>query len=434
MKRISLLLLAAVVFPVGCGAGPPEAGTAETAPAATQRGSSAQILPSGPFSLELVADFNIPTGSSFEGISAADFGGISGLFFDPDRMEIVAISDSRANNRYFTLAVQLDGDAISLTPISVTDLADASTPDASPPDASAPDASMPDASMPEHTERLAARRVFDPESIARAPNGNLFVSTEGIVAREPRIAPTIAEYQPDGKFVRFLPVPDKFVPEAAGPQTQGIADNLAFESLAVSPDGSRVFTATEAALVQDGTPPSVDEGSLARILEIGVEGDSADVVREYIYPVEPLTLPDDFEPVAGENGLVELLALSNTELLALERNFVRGGTAAAPRRRNLIRIFRVSLQDATDVAEIFSLTGSSGIVPAELVPAEKELLIDLDEITSGLSPEYPELDNFEGLCWGPMLPDGSPSLIVVSDNNFNPWQRTSFLLFRIRTE
>lgn len=411
MKRFPLLLLAAAA--AACGGAPPEADDAEAVTAGAQRTSSAQVLPSGPFTLELVADFNIPTGASFEDIPDVDFGGISGLFFDPEKMEIVAISDSRADNRYFTLGVELDGDSVRFTPRSVTQLEDGDSPEAGEPAAGAP----------------AARRVLDPESIARAPNGNLFVSTEGTVAYVPRVAPTIAEFQPDGRFVRFLPVPDKFVPEADGPQTRGIVDNRAFESLSVSPDGSRVFAATEAALVQDGTPPSVDKGSPARILEIGIGEGSEGPVREYIYPVEPLTVPGDFEPVAGENGLVELLALSNTELLALERNFVRGSAAPEQQRRNVIRIFRVSLQGATDVAEIYSLANAT-----DLVPVEKELIIDFDEITPRLSSEFPELDNFEGLSWGPILPDGSGSLIVVSDNNFNPWQRTSFLLFRICTD
>ncbi len=424
MRRILLLLLAAATSSAGCGTVPPEAGDAKTGPATSQRESSAQVLPDGPFTLELVADFNIPTGASFEDIPDIDFGGISGLYFDPDRMEVVAISDSRANNRYFTLGVELDGDSIRFTPKSVTQLEDGDSSEAG--GTAVPGAS---ATRDSAAGDSATRRVFDSESIARAPNGNLFVSAEGIAAREPRIAPTIAEFQPDGRFVRFLPVPDKYVPEAEGPQTKGIANNLGFESVSVSPDGSRVFTATEAALVQDGTPPSAGKGSPARILEIGIGEDTAGLVREYIYPVEPLTTPGDFEPAAGENGLVELLALSNTELLALERNFVSGGTREAPRRRNVIRIFRVSLHGATDVAEIFSLADATG-----LVPVEKELIIDFDEITPGLSPEYPELDNFEGLSWGPILADGSPSLIVVSDNNFNPWQRTSFLLFRIRTD
>lgn len=435
MRRILLLLLAAATVSVGCGSVPSETGDPETAaasgrPEPSQRDqgeSSAQILASGPFTLELVADFNISTGAFFEDIPDVDFGGLSGMYFDPDRMEVVAISDSRANNRYFTLAVELDGDSISFTPTAFVQLEDGASVEA---DSTLGDSASGDDSAADSTTGASAtRRVFDPESIARAPNGNLFVSAEGTVAREPRIAPTIAEYQPDGRFVRFLPVPDKYAPESEGPQTKGIVDNLAFESLSVSPDGSRLFTATEAALVQDGAPSTVDKGSPARILEIRIDEGAAGMVREYIYPVEPLTLPGDFEPTAGENGLVELLAISNTELLALERNFVRGDAREAPQRRNVIRIFRVSLRGATDVAEIFSLAETTG-----LVPVEKELIIDFDEITAGLSPEYPELDNFEGLSWGPILPDGSPTLIVVSDNNFNPWQRTAFLLFRIRTD
>lgn len=424
MRRILLLLLTAATVSAGCASAPPEVGDQEAVAAIGQREpsrreSSAQLVPSGPLTLELVADFNIATGTSFGDIPDVDFGGLSGLFFDPDRMEIVAISDSRTNNWYFTLEMELDGNSITVTPKAVTRLEDGSFPDA---DGAAGAGAPADGAS-------AARRVFDPESIARAPNGNLFVSAEGLVALEPRIAPTISEFEPDGRFVRFLPVPDKYVPEAEGPQTKGTVNNLAFESLTVSPDGSRLFTATEAALVQDGAPSSAEEGSPARILEIEITEGTAGSVKEYVYRVEPLTLPDDFEPIAGENGVVELLALGNEELLALERNFVRGGTREAPRRRNVIRIFRVTLQGATDVADIFSLADAT-----DLVPVTKELVIDFDEITPGLSPQYPALDNFEGLSWGPILPDGSPSLIVVSDNNFNPWQRTSFLLFRIRTD
>ena len=77
MKRFPLLLLVAAAASAACGGAPPEADDAETAAAGTQRTSSAQILPGGPFTLELVADFNIPTGASFEDIPDVDFGGIS---------------------------------------------------------------------------------------------------------------------------------------------------------------------------------------------------------------------------------------------------------------------------------------------------------------------------------------------------------------------
>jgi hypothetical protein len=94
----------------------------------------------------------------------------------------------------------------------------------------------------------------------------------------------------------------------------------------------------------------------------------------------------------------------------------------------------VSLGSATDVSTVFSLADVDPRSRGGIVPIEKELILDFDDILPALSREFPELDNFEGLSFGPVLPDGSPSLIVVSDNNFNPWQRTSFLLFRIRTD
>jgi hypothetical protein len=410
MKRFPILLLVAVTPFVGCGDVPaPQAETED----ATRAGPT--VVPAGlPSGLELVADFNIPTGTSFEGTSDVDFGGISGLIFDPDRMQIQAISDNRANNLLFTLSVQLDGKSISFTPISVTHLEDPGQADAA--------------------AGSSAREVYDPEAVARAPGGNLFVSTEGIVAREHRIAPTIAEYLPDGRFVRFLPIPDKFLPQAAGLQTKGIANNLGFEGLTISPDGTRLFTGTEAALVQDDTPSSFTKGSRARLLEIVIAGEATGEINEYVYEVEPMIAPDDFEPIDGENGLVELLALNNSELLSLERKFFRGGTREAPQRRNVIKIFRVSLEDATEVSDVFSLREIAAGSSDGPVPVKKELILDLDEIVPALSPDYPELDNFEGLSFGPILADGSASLIVVSDNNFNPWQRTSFLLFRIRTD
>ena len=54
--------------------------------------------------------------------------------------------------------------------------------------------------------------------------------------------------------------------------------------------------------------------------------------------------------------------------------------------------------------------------------AQKSLLLDLDEL--GIP-----LDNVEGMTFGPNLPDGRRSLILVSDNNFSPAAFTQFLLF-----
>ena len=44
------------------------------------------------------------------------------------------------------------------------------------------------------------------------------------------------------------------------------------------------------------------------------------------------------------------------------------------------------------------------------------------------------LDNVEGMALGPKLPDGSQSLWIVSDDNFDKDQVTQFLLFRIKPQ
>jgi hypothetical protein len=56
---------------------------------------------------------------------------------------------------------------------------------------------------------------------------------------------------------------------------------------------------------------------------------------------------------------------------------------------------------------------------------KKELLIDVN------SAAGPEVFNIEGICFGPLLSNGNRSLILVTDNNFNPRERTQFFLFEV---
>ena len=42
-----------------------------------------------------------------------------------------------------------------------------------------------------------------------------------------------------------------------------------------------------------------------------------------------------------------------------------------------------------------------------------------------------ELDNLEGMTVGPRLPDGSQSLLLISDDNFNDKQISQLFLFRL---
>ena len=113
---------------------------------------------------------------------------------------------------------------------------------------------------------------------------------------------------------------------------------------------------------------------------------------------------------------MELLPLNNEFLIAMERSFSVG----APGTGNTIRLYEVALPGATDVNGVDSLAGELDRVHT----AQKTLLMDLDEL--GIP-----LDNVEGLTFGPRLPDGRRSVVLVSDDNFAATQFTQFLLFAV---
>ena len=118
------------------------------------------------------------------------------------------------------------------------------------------------------------------------------------------------------------------------------------------------------------------------------------------------------------DGWLDLLAVNGTELLVLERAFIRmRGTSVGV---NAIRLYRISLDRATDVSTFPSLAGRDGITPVR-----KTLVQDFSQL-SGRSLRLINLENFEGLAW---VGEGADRrLLVVSDDNFNPLQVTAFLL------
>ena len=78
-------------------------------------------------------------------------------------------------------------------------------------------------------------------------------------------------------------------------------------------------------------------------------------------------------------------------------------------------------QGATDGRGLASLVG------ADYKPGRKRLVLDLN--TLGLA----KLDNIEGIAWGPKLPNGNDTLVLVSDNNFNTAsQITQLLAFEVQ--
>jgi hypothetical protein len=123
--------------------------------------------------------------------------------------------------------------------------------------------------------------------------------------------------------------------------------------------------------------------------------------------------------------VAELLAVSPTSLLVLERGFLAG-------QGNTIRIFLVSLVGAQDVSEVQSLAAEG------LAPLAKTLIVDLAQcpdggatVPAGATQPNALLDNFEGMTFGPELEGGMRSLVLISDDNGSATQTTRIVVLGV---
>lgn len=217
----------------------------------------------------------------------------------------------------------------------------------------------------------------DSEGIALGPSGNrVWVSDE--------VASTINEFSLDtGQKTGSVAVPNIYRPA-------NVQNNMGLESLTYG--AGRLWTANEEALRSDGALSTTAAGSWVRIQEF--DGPDLAARRQYAYRTDPISRLSPFVSVE-RSGLVDLLALPNGQILALEREL--GGYL--PRFRT--RIYLVDFTGASDVADLSSLASGSGFTAVG-----KTLLWQGD---TGFS-------NFEGITLGPRLSDGSYALLLVSDD------------------
>lgn len=355
-------------------------------------------------SLEYLDEFQMPK-QTFEDTPV---GGLSAIAYDPAGDRLYVLSDDRgsgAPSRFYTMQMVLDQtnpdqpqiDTVAID--SVTVLRD------------------------EFGERLLAGTV-DPEGLAVSPQQTVIISSEG-VARD-GIAPFIDEFDiATGKRLQSFPIPERYVPQTIEGALSGIQDNRGFEALTLSAAGTgvgriepfRVFAGLEEPLQQDLPEEPTDGNTLdtsspasfmpGRIAHYVVSDSQSTLIAEHLYPIEPKPFG------AVNNGLAELLSIDQAgHFLSLERSFGVMGFGA--------KIFQVAIASATDTSQINRFDTNVNTIQ----PVYKQLELDLLDLDI-------DLDNLEGMTLGPRLSDGSKSLILVSDDNFNENQITQWLLFRI---
>lgn len=318
------------------------------------------------------------------GFGGSRVGGLSGIDYDRASGEFVAISDNRGEQgpvRLYTLGLPLENGRLATARLD--DVVHLQDTDGAP----------------------YAPRSADTESVRWLPGRAGYVYTSEGEAKVARPG-FVREASPDGGFVRDIPLPEHFTPRLGpdGAVVSGIRDNLGFEAMTLSHDGSRVTAVSENALAQDGPAASLDGTSPSRLVIL--DRASGTDLGEYVYPVD--AVPAGGMPQA--TGVAEILAADDGAYLTLERTMIPGQGFTG-------KIYWTTTDGADDVRGASALTGTEQ-------PMLKELLFDFATVAA-------DSDCIEGITWGPRLPDGSRSLVVVADDNFGLAGRTTFHLLSV---
>jgi len=344
---------------------------------------------------EFLGEVVFATGTQFAG---TEIGGLSSITYDAARGVYHTLSDDQGNRttgdpvRYYTVDIDLSDGVLDNGDVTFVDVTQ----------------------LYERNKTPFAPGGLDPEGFTLGRPGFFYMSSEGNILTDPIIDPFIRRYNRNGRVTANLPIPDKYIPNGID---WGVRQNLAFESLNVTPDGRRLVTAAEGALFQDGPASTFTNGSLARILTY--DNAKRTPVSEFVYEVGSWAEPS---AIFGVNGIVEVLPIDNVgTALVMERSFSVGGVLGGG-TGNVVVINEVSTDGASDVLDVDALYVGGSLI--SLTPVSQRPVFAFDDL--GIP-----IDNIEGMTFGPELLDGRQTLVIVSDNNFSPGQFTQFIVLAV---
>jgi len=250
---------------------------------------------------------------------------------------------------------------------------------------------------------------LDPEGLRLASDGTVWICDE--------YGPQVLHFDPAGRLLSTIhPTPEMRIKTLAGDhnveRTQNVVGrmpNRGMEGLAVCDDGKTLVAVLQSPLIQDSqaSPSGFLTGENCRIVRMDVSGGQRE---QFAYHL------DDHM-----NGLSEILSIDRDRFLVIERDGTIGAAAAFK------KIMLIELTGATNVSRMERLPVQT--LPVAITPVSKRVLIDMLDPRFGLSgDDFPE--KLEGLAWGPEI-NGRPSLIVASDNDFQPEHASRFYVFSL---
>lgn len=229
----------------------------------------------------------------------------------------------------------------------------------------------------------------DCEGIAYRPSSHTF-----FISRE--ADNVIGEYTADGKFIgRILNVPDVY---------KKCVGNYGLESLAYDAEACLFWTINESTLVGDGEC-ATSTNRVRNILRLQSFDDNMQPMKQFAYMMD--------SPVADSKsgnyamGVSEITALGNGRLLVLEREFfvpkIKIGTFVQ------CKLYEIQPRDEDAMSSDDVITADTKFINKRLLYSFVTRLRLLDWSVA----------NYEGMCLGPELEDGSRVVVLVSDSQDN---------------
>lgn len=234
--------------------------------------------------------------------------------------------------------------------------------------------------------------VYDLEALARFEGGWL-VSSEGDLNAKPKLNPEILVLK-NKSIQQKIEIPDEFLPKFKGKQVSGVYNNKAFEGMYYDMADKRLYLVSESGLVQHK------------------DGDQVFYILEYVNTNGKFVFKKksklDFANLIGPNpiynGASDFLKISNNTFLLISRSVQ---TALSLQYLNIVWL--VKRKSENDPWEV---KGKSVIDPDG----------DKDELNQ----------NYEGLAI--YEANGTKYLVMVSDDNFNKFEKTVFSFFELEVK
>ncbi len=347
--------------------------------------------------LKLVGVYELPHNMSFRGTTV---GGLSGIDYDKEKDQYYMICDDRSAinpARYYTAKIRFGEkkiDTVIITDVVLLKRASGET--------------YPNSSKdPAHTP--------DPEALRYHPGTKqMYWTSEGerIVKAKDTILenPSITRITTDGKYIDTFPLPANLKMHATekGPRQNGVLEGMSFAD-----DYRSLYVNVEEPLYEDGPRADLrDTNAYIRIYKFDVA--TKRNTAQYAYKLDPVAYPAIPSTAFKINGVPDILDAGNNRLLVLERSFSTGRLPCT------IKIFLADLNGAEDIRKNASLKNKP-----VTKPISKKLLLNMDALGT-------YVDNVEGITFGPRLPNGHKTLVLVADNNFMVFEKTQFFVFEIQ--